>query len=217
MTRPASFRFGTWVATTSNWGSAVALVLVPASLQAVRHASVLETGALFLSFSIAYAITGGFSGPLIRALGVGSALLLGIAVFAAGLALLAIVGPAASTGALLAALAVAGAGNGILYSGSTTYALVDTQAADAGEASGLLTMLRLLGLTLGVALSTSLVLWVDGMGLGIGSAGLRVALGLAAVIVAAGAIPLLARRPARHVQSPARAAAGTGGGPPAPD
>ena len=95
------------------------------------------------------------------------------------------------------ALAIAGAGNGVLYSVSTSFALTDTAPADAGEGSALLTMLRLLGLTLSVALSTSLMLRVDGFDLGFESAGLRVVLGVAAVVVAAGAVPLVARAQAR--------------------
>ena len=152
VTDTASFRVGTWVATASNWGSGVILVLVPAALQVVRHATVLETGALFLGFSVPYAIAGAMSGPISRRLGPRTAMATGLVTTAAGLGLLALVGLDAAVVALLVALAIAGAGTGIVYSVSTSYAIGDTRPADAGEASALLTMLRLLGLTLSVAL-----------------------------------------------------------------
>ena len=53
--------------------------------------------------------------------------------------------------------------------------------ADAGEASGLLTMLRLLGLTVGVALSTSLAQRVDDVAGG-STPGLRTVLAIGAGI-----------------------------------
>ena len=193
VTDTASFRVGTWVATASNWGSGVILVLVPAALQVVRHATVLETGALFLGFSVPYAIAGAVSGPISRRLGPRTAMATGLVTTAAGLGLLALVGLDAAVVALLVALAIAGAGTGIVYSVSTSYTIGDTRPADAGEASALLTMLRLLGLTLSVALSTSLAIWVDGLGLGVGSAGLRVALALAAVVTLAGVLPMMVR------------------------
>ena len=193
VTDSVSFRIGTWVATTSNWGSGVVLVLVPAAIQAVRHTSVLETGVLFLAFSIPYALGGAVSGLMARSFGGRASMGIGTALLAVGLGGLAIVGPGGPGGALVLTLAIAGAGNGVLYSVSTSFALTDTAPADAGEGSALLTMLRLLGLTLSVALSTSLMLRVDGFDLGFESAGLRVALGLAAVVVAAGAVPLVAR------------------------
>jgi len=154
----------------------------------------LQTGLLFLSFSIASALTGAASGFLVRTLGARTVMGAGLAVLAVGLAGLALLGPEASLGPLLVVLALAGAGNGVVYSVSTSYALTDTAVEDAGEASGVLTMARLLGLTLAIALSSSLVVWVDGIDLGFAWAGLRIALVLGALVVAVGAIPL-ARRP----------------------
>ena len=190
VTRPMPFRVGTWVATAENWGAGVVLVLVPPALQAARDVGVLQTGLLFLSFSVASALTGAASGFLVRTLGARTVLRVGLAVLAVGLAALALLGPAAALGPLLVALAFAGAGNGVVYSVATSYALTDTAVKDAGEASGVLTMARLLGLTLAIALSSSLVVWVDGLDLGFAWAGLRVALALGAVVVAVGTVPL---------------------------
>ena len=108
------------VATAANWGAGVALVLVPVALQAIRHTSVLQTGALFLSFSIAYHDHRRGLGSLVHALGGDRAMDLGLFGFAAGLALLTIVGVDAPVAGLLIALAIAGAGNGLVYKASTS-------------------------------------------------------------------------------------------------
>jgi len=86
---------------------------------------------------------------------------------------------------VLVTLAVAGIGNGIVYSAATSYALVDIPPDDAGEASAVLSALRVLGLALAVALSTSLMSTIDDALPG-GSWGLRISLLLAAFITGAG-------------------------------
>jgi MFS family permease len=107
---------------------------------------------------------------------------------------LAFVGPDGPLGLVILTLAVAGLGNGIVYSASTSYALVEVDPAQAGEASAVLSMLRVLGLALAVALSTSLMTTIDRAFPG-SAWGLRIALVVAAVISAAG-IPLTRRAPA---------------------
>jgi MFS family permease len=193
VSRQFSFRLGTAEATLSNWGSGVVMVLVPASLQLVRHASVLETGLLFLGFSVPFAVGGALSGPMTRARGGPSALAWGMFVLAFGMAALAVVGPGGATALVVVTLAITGLGNGVVYSASTSYALVDVVPDDAGEASAVLSMLRVLGLALAVALSTSLMATVNAHFPG-GTWGLRVALAVAAVISAIG-IPLTRRSP----------------------
>jgi MFS family permease len=199
ISRLRSFRLGTAEATLSNWGSGVVMVLVPTSLQLVRHTSVLDTGLLFLAFSVPFALGGALSGLLTRGRGGPSTLALGLVQLTAGMLGLACVGPDGPLGLVILMLAVAGLGNGIVYSASTSYALVEVDPAHAGEASAVLSMLRVLGLALAVALSTSLMTTIDDAFPG-GAWGLRIALVVAAVISAAG-IPLTRRAPA-GVESP---------------
>jgi MFS family permease len=193
VTRSLSFRLGTAEATLSNWGSGVVMVLVPTSLELVRHTSVLDTGLLFLAFSIPFALGGAASGPLIRRRGGPATLALGLVQLAIGMVALAVVSTTGPLGLVLLTLAVAGLGNGIVYSASTSYALVEIAPGNAGEASALLSMLRVLGLALAVALSTSLMTTIDQAFPG-GTWGLRVALLVAALITAAG-VPLTRRAP----------------------
>jgi MFS family permease len=76
---------------------------------------------------------------------------------AVGLAGLGLAGLDTALAAVVVGLAVTGFGNGVAYSASTSLALADVPTADAGEASAVLSMLRLLGLTVGVAVSSMIV------------------------------------------------------------
>ena len=191
VTRSEPFRLGTATATLSNWGSGVVMVLVPTSLELVRHTSVLETGMLFLAFSIPFAFGGAASGFMIRVRTAPPTLALGSAAMVVGMVALAIVGPDGPLGSVLLTLAVTGFGNGIVYSAATSYALIDIAPDDAGEASAVLSALRVLGLALAVAISTSLTSTIDDA-LPDGNWGLRISLLVAALITGAGWV--LARR-----------------------
>jgi MFS family permease len=191
VTRSDPFRLGTSTATLSNWGSGVVMVLVPTALELVRNTTVLETGILFLAFSVPFALGGALSGVMIRLRTAPVTLALGSAAMVLGMVALAIVGPDGPLGSVLLTLAVTGFGNGVVYSAATSYALIDIPPDDAGEASATLSSLRVLGLALAVALSTSLMSSIDDALPG-GTWGLRISLLLAALITAVGWV--LARR-----------------------
>jgi MFS family permease len=185
VTQSPPFRLGTATATLSNWGSGVVMVLVPAALELVRHTSVLETGVLFLAFSVPFALGGAASGFMIRVPDAPTTLALGSAAMVLGMVALAIVGPDGPLGSVLITLGVAGFGNGVVYSAATSYALIDIVPDDAGEASAVLSAVRVLGLALAVALSTSLMSTIDDA-LPDGNWGLRISLLLAAFITGVG-------------------------------
>ena len=104
---------------------------------------------------------------------------------AVGMVALAVVGPDGPIGSVLLALTVIGFGNGVVYSGATSYALIAVPPDDASEASAVLSAARVLGLALAVAVSTSLMSTIDSRHPG-NSWGLRVALLIGAAITAAG-------------------------------
>lgn len=189
-----SFRLGTAEATTSNWGSGVLMVLVPIALQTTRGLSVVQTGLVFLAFTIPFAIGGALSGLQTRRFGAGSTLGSGSGLLAIGLVVFAIVGVDASMGFVLVALVVAGFGNGLVYAASTAHALVGIATVRSAEASAVLNMLRVLGLALSVALSNSIVSAFGSGGVESDS-GLRVAFLVAAIICAIG-VPIVRSDPA---------------------
>jgi MFS family permease len=187
-----SFRLGTAEATLSNWGSGVVMVLVPIALQVIRHLSVMETGMVFLAFSAPFAIGGAASGPFVNRLTGRITLAVSSAVFAIGTVVLVCTGANGPLVLVVAGLAVAGFGNGVIYSAATSVALVDVDPVRAGEASAVLTMFRVVALALAVAISTSMMSGFDSEVAG-GEWGLRVVLIIAAAVVAAG-VPVALRR-----------------------
>ena len=195
-----SFRLGTAEATLSNWGS---MVLVPIALQTGRGLGVVETGLVFLGFSVPFAIGGAASGPWTRRRGAGSTLAVGSALLTVGLVGLAAVGLDAPLAVVVAALAVAGVGNGLVYAASTAHGLAGIAPVRSAEASALLNMWRVLGLALAVAVSNSIVRVVDSGGTLADDRGLQVALLVAAAICAVG-VPIVRRDPAAR-----RSATGT--------
>jgi len=84
------FRIGTAVATVSNWGSGVVMVLIPIALQTLRGSSVAETGWIFLGFSAPFALGGALSGPWSNRFGRVSALALSSALLTIGTSILVI-------------------------------------------------------------------------------------------------------------------------------
>jgi len=194
VTGSVAFRVGVAEATLSNWGSGVIMVLIPIALQSIAHLDVLDTGLVFLAFSVPFAVGGAVSGVMMRRLGPRWTLATSSAVLAAGLVLLACTGVDVPVVVVGLGLAVAGLGNGVVYSASTSHSLAAVPIDDAAEASATLNMVRVLGLALGIALSNSIVRVVDDVVPGRSEAGLRVALGVAAVIAAAGVV--VARRAA---------------------
>jgi len=117
---------------------------------------------------------------------------IGSGVMVVGITVLAIWGVTASLGVVAVGLAIAGLGNGVVYAGATSVALVDVPTGDASEASALLSMLRVLGLALAVAVSTSIAATIDQHAAA--GTGLRVALLIAAVITGL-CVPLASRHP----------------------
>ncbi|CAB4332744.1 unannotated protein [freshwater metagenome] len=184
-----SFRVGTSVATLSNWGSGVVMVLVPIALQTIRGSSVAEMGWIFLGFSAPFAVGGAISGPWINKLGRTSALGVGSLLLTVGTLVLVFSGVMSPLVYVIVGLAIAGFGNGVVYSAATSVALVDVDTKNAGEASAVLSMIRVIGLALAVAVSTSVMSRFDGAS---GQAGLRIVLLCSAAITAVG-IPVATR------------------------
>jgi MFS family permease len=183
--RLRSFRLGTETATLSNWGSGVVIVLVPTALEVVRGVSVLEAGILFLGYSIPFALGGLLSGFMIRSLGAPRTLATSSAVMVLGMVAMAIVGVDGPLGPAILTLAIIGLGNGVVYSGATSHALIDVEPHDAAEASAALSAARVLAFAVAIAISTSMMTTVD-THVGSHTWGLRIALLVGAVVTGVG-------------------------------
>jgi MFS family permease len=192
------------VAFTSTWGFGVTLVVIGQYLQRIRGLDPATAGAVFLGFSVAFAAAALASGSVVRRAGVRRTLVLAMAVASLGLAGTLAFAPDTPIAGIVVVLVVGGVGQGLAFSASTTASLAGVDPAVAGETTGVTQTLRLLGTTLGVAVSAALASLagrrpdVDRALLGAE----RVALGIALAVGLGGFVAALRARPRRRSAPP---------------
>lgn len=176
------------VAFTANWGFGVIIVGAGLYLQVSLQKSPLESGMIFAAFSVACAAAGLVISRVSHRLGVVWAMAVAMVLVTASLALgAAVLSPSAGLVIITAFLVVAGFGQGLAFDLSTLAALEGVPQAEAAEAAGIISVVRSMGFTIGIALSTT-------VGLGLFDAetpeqvahGVRVVMLLAAGVAALG-------------------------------
>jgi MFS transporter, DHA2 family, multidrug resistance protein len=153
----------------------LAYVSIPFYFQNVLGRDAVATGLLITPWPVAAAVMAPIAGRLADRYPAGILGALGLAVFAAGLALLALLPAAPATADIVWRMALCGAGFGLFQSPNNRAIITSAPPARSGGASGMLGTARLLGQTTGAAL----------VALTFGLAGARAtwwALGAAAVI-----------------------------------
>jgi MFS transporter, DHA2 family, multidrug resistance protein len=130
----------------------LAFIALPFHLQAIGY-SVVDTGLLMTPWPIATAIFAPISGKLSDHYPAGLLGLLGLAAFAAGLAALAILSDRTSMTDVAWRMAIAGAGFGLYQSPNNRTIQASAPRSRSGGASGMQAMARLLGQTVGAALT----------------------------------------------------------------
>jgi DHA2 family multidrug resistance protein-like MFS transporter len=134
----------------------LALIALPFHLQRIGYSAV-DTGLLITPWPIATAIFAPIAGKLSDRYPAGLLGLLGLAAFGIGLAALAMLSLHASAADIAWRMALAGAGFGLYQSPNNRTIQASAPRARSGGASGMQAMARLLGQTMGAAL-TALVL-----------------------------------------------------------
>ena len=124
-------------------------------LQYVLDYSPLKAGLVFLPFTVLFTIGNLQAGRLASAIGPRLSMAGGTALIAAAFLLLALVTPTSGL-AIVVALVIAGVGQSLTYTISTTAGMGAISAAKAGAASGVLQMVRQLGVVFGVAVPGAL-------------------------------------------------------------
>ncbi len=130
----------------------LAFIALPFHLQAIGY-SVVNTGLLMTPWPIATAIFAPISGKLSDRYPAGLLGLLGLVAFAAGLAALAILSDRTSMADVSWRMALAGAGFGLYQSPNNRTMQASAPRSRSGGASGMQAMARLLGQTVGAALT----------------------------------------------------------------
>jgi EmrB/QacA subfamily drug resistance transporter len=141
------------VAFAQNFGFAALLFFLTLYLQNILHYSPLEAGLVFLAFSTILAVVDSFAGRLAASVGARLPMAVGMALCALAFLLLALLKPTSGLALVIAALLVAGVGQALAYTVSTTGGMQAIPEAKAGAASGILSMIRLIGAVFGVAVT----------------------------------------------------------------
>ena len=135
-----------------NFGFGALMFFLTLYLQYVLDYSPLQTGAIFLAFMLTVAVSNLLAGRLEGAIGPRYSMAAGGMVLAAtAFLLLALIKDDSGVAMVVAALAIAGVGLAIAYTVSTTSGMAAIPEAKAGAASGIMSMVRLMGAVFGVA------------------------------------------------------------------
>jgi MFS family permease len=138
------------VAFAQNFGFAALLFFLTLYLQNILDYSPLQAGFVFLAFSAVLAIVASFAGRLAAAVGSRLPMAAGMALCAVAFLLLLLLTPTSSLTIVILGLLVAGVGQALAYTVSTTGGMQTIPEATAGAASGILSMIRLVGAVFGV-------------------------------------------------------------------
>jgi MFS transporter, DHA2 family, multidrug resistance protein len=147
--RSAGFRWGTILATLVSFAMFGLFFALPQYFQDVRGANPLGSGLRLLPM-VAGMLVGMISGTRLKAPRI--AITAGYLLMAAAMALGALTTLSSSTGYTVAWVALAGLGLGLVMPGAMSAALGDLSAERSGAGSALLTAMRQVGSTIGVAI-----------------------------------------------------------------
>lgn len=152
----ASVRSGNAIAFLAAGASTTVVFLTAIYLQSALGLSTLEVGLGFAPVTLAIVVVSSASARIVKAIGVGLALVLGQLLVAAGAVALSFV---SAGGSLLAdalpGLALVGIGSGLTYGPAMSAATTGPSAEDHGVAAGVVSTMQQLGGALGFALIAS--------------------------------------------------------------
>jgi EmrB/QacA subfamily drug resistance transporter len=174
------------VATLLASGTFFAVLLyAPQFTQKILGYDALQSGVALLPMMAVFGLTSFAAGPLYNKLGGRPLLLAGAALMPLGVLALSFLQADSDYLAMVPGLAILGVGCGLFYSALTTVAMTSLDPAPTGVGGGILYMFQLVGGSIGLGLTTTVVLSGDGFVDGL-QAGFRVdaAFGVAALIAA---------------------------------
>ncbi len=165
------------VASLTNWGFGALTFLLTFWLQDEVGLSAIATGAVFLLYSVPFAVLGATNGQVVAKFGTAAPMTVGSLLVAASFAVLVFLGHGEARWPVISALLLSGVGQGLAYNVSTTAAVESVSRQHAGTASGVLTTMRNIGVAAGVSVAMTAT--------GVSESDLGTAIAWAAVIIAA--------------------------------
>lgn len=154
--RDVRFAGASVVAFIGNWMFGVILFFLTLYLQNVLDLGPLAAGGVFLFFSVPLVVMSPIGGRLVARFGSQELMAVGMLLVGVGMALFALIDADSGMGLVLIGLVVAGFGQGFAYNISNTAGMESMPDEKAGIASGVLQTARLMGIVIGLALSSAL-------------------------------------------------------------
>ena len=148
---PASLAF------LANWAFGVVMFFLTLYLQEIVGDDAGTTGAVFVTYSLPFALVGAVSGLAARRLGARPVLAGAMGLLAAGTATFVGIDSADAMTLVIVGLVITGIGQGLVFNQSTAAAMASIEPAKAGVASGMVNTVRMVGYSVGVALTSVLV------------------------------------------------------------
>ena len=162
VTRAPRFLAANFVAFSANWGFGVTIVFGGLFLQNSQDRSPFAAGMIFTSFSLACALAGLSISTIHRRWGLTRAMAGAMVVIVASLAVgVTVLAPSAPIIVVTAFLVLSGFGQGLAFDLSTLAALDGVPDSATAEGAGVLSVVRSMGFTIGIALSTTLAVAVE--------------------------------------------------------
>ena len=152
---PASLAF------LANWAFGVVMFFLTLYLQEIVGDDAATTGAVFVT-TLPFALVGGISGLAARRLGARPVLAAAMGLLAAGAATFVGIDSTDAITLVIIGLVVTGIGQGLVFNQSTAAAMASIEESKAGVASGMVNTVRMVGYSVGVALTSVLVTSVEG-------------------------------------------------------
>ena len=138
------------------------LLYAPQFTQKILGYSALQSGVALLPMMAVFALTSFAAGPLYNKVGARPLLLSGALLMPVGVFALSFLEADSAYLAMVPGLAILGVGVGLFYSTLTTVAMTSLDPARTSVGGGILYMFQLVGGSLGLGLTTSVVLSGDG-------------------------------------------------------
>ena len=154
--RDLRFAGASGVAFIGNWMFGVILFFLTLYLQNVLDLGPLAAGGVFLVFSVPLVVMSPIGGRMVARFGSQELMAVGMLLVGVGMGFLALIDADSGMGLVVIGLVIAGFGQGFAYNISNTAGMESMPDEKAGIASGVLQTARLMGIVIGLALSSSL-------------------------------------------------------------
>ena len=154
--RDLRFAGASVVAFIGNWMFGVILFFLTLYLQNVLDLGPLAAGGVFLFFSVPLVVMSPIGGRLVTRFGSQELMAVGVFLIGVGMAFFALIDADSGAALVVVGLVITGFGQGFAYNISNTAGMESMPDEKAGIASGVLQTARLMGIVIGLALSSSL-------------------------------------------------------------